>query len=142
MASGQKIQSAGPRAFQTRRTYLIVACVLAGVAVQSGCGGAQGPSYGSEDGRKIALLLSEVGDTTDAKRLASYFVKTAAPTKADYDRFTSHYFDLAGNPSVRGNTATAKVKIRHQGTGKDTGPVEWSFVKEGDTWKIKSAPLP
>lgn len=117
--------------------------LLAALTFSSGCGGSsKGPSFGSEEGKKIAELLGEVSDTADRQKLAGLFVKGAAPKAADLDRVAAYYYDLDGNPSISGDAATARVKARHQLSGQESGPVEWSFVKEGDRWKIKSAPLP
>ena len=121
-----------------------LAFLLLFVVMAPGCGGSTtGPSYGSTEGRKIAELVLAVGDSPDAKKLAAFFVQGSGPSKAaELNRFMSNYFELVGNPSVSGATATAKVKLRDHLSGKEGGPVDWSFVKEGDQWKIKSAPLP
>jgi hypothetical protein len=42
---------------------------------------------------------------------------------------------------VTGDTATATVAIARQTDSDNLKEVQWSFVKEGDEWKIKAAPL-
>lgn len=125
----------------------VVIVVLLSV-LPSGCGGSNstaGPGYGSADGRSIAELVEQVNDVkSNPAQLLKLFAAGAAPKdKAQIGRYTAYYFDVSGNPSVSGDTATAKVKIRPDGKAAGTdAEVEWSFVKDGGGWKIKSAPLP
>ncbi|HYW80950.1 MAG TPA: hypothetical protein VE890_15320, partial [Thermoguttaceae bacterium] len=44
--------------------------------------------------------------------------------------------------TVTGDTAKATITVTNADDGSVVGEVEWEFVKEGETWKIKSAPLP
>src|SRR5947209_8179587 len=122
------------------------ACLLVSLsALTVGCGGGPSlPSRGGADGRKIAELIGNFNDdVSNMKRMTASFAKDAMPTKpAEIKRYSTYMYELAGDPSVSGATATANVKMREHRSGDNRGPVEWSFVKEGDAWKIKSAPLP
>jgi hypothetical protein len=114
-------------------------------AALAGCGGgASVPSRGSEDGRQIAVLIGNFNDdVSSSKRMTASFAKGAMSTKAaDVKRYGNYMYEVVGAPSVSGDTATAKVKMRENRSGDTHGPLEWTFVKEGDAWKIKSAPLP
>jgi hypothetical protein len=51
-------------------------------------------------------------------------------------------YTVVGKPTVSGTTATAKVRVDPASGGATVGEVEWTFEKEGEKWKIKSAPLP
>src|SRR5262245_26327550 len=115
--------------------------VVLSTVVLSGCSktGA-GPSYGGEEGRKIAQLVELVNDEkSTAPNLARLFVKGAAPK--DSRKYPLYYYEVSGNPTVSGDTATAMVKVKLE-AGEETVEKEWSFAKEGEAWKIKSAPLP
>jgi hypothetical protein len=57
-------------------------------------------------------------------------------------RYSAYLYELASDPAVSGDMATANVKMREHRSGDNRSPVVWSFVKEGDVWKIRSAPLP
>ena len=43
---------------------------------------------------------------------------------------------------ISGETATAKVTLKDEQKGTDSVDQEWTFVKDGNAWKIKSAQLP
>ncbi|MFQ3594105.1 MAG: ABC transporter substrate-binding protein, partial [Gemmataceae bacterium] len=75
---------------------------------------------------------------SDPQKFSSYFVSRTAKKNTEYAKYM---FDVKGSPSIQGDQATAQVAVR-QDNGKDKGEVQWTFVKEGNTWKIKDAPLP
>jgi hypothetical protein len=114
--------------------------VLLSASLVLGCGGTyRPPSYGSEEGRNIALFMEEFNEAiSDARRFQNSFAdKPTQPMKV-YSQFM---YDVVGSPSIQGDQATAKIQIRTEG-GQDKGSLEWTFVKQGDKWKIKNAPLP
>lgn len=117
---------------------LVLGCCTVFVA---GCGGGRpaGPLFqGDEHG--VATAVEDLNDAkTQAKKFAASFVAGAAPK--DMKAFGPFEFYVAGKPDVSGATAKAKVSVRKQ-DGTEVGTPEWSFEKDGDKWKIKSAPLP
>jgi hypothetical protein len=122
--------------------------IAAGVAVLlltaglAGCGGHKRPNFGSDDGLKIAELIDLlVDDASSARRAQTLFAREATPKAAGLRKYGKYTFNLDGNPTVTGDTATATVHFRRH-TGQEVGAKEWTFVKEGAEWKIKSAPLP
>ena len=121
-------------------------CLLVSLsALTVGCGGGPSlPTRGGPDGREIAKLIGNFNDNvSNMKGMTASFAKGAMPTKqAEIKRYSTYMYQLGSDPSVSGDTATAQVKMREHRSGDNRGPVEWSFVKEGDAWKIKSAPLP
>lgn len=127
-----------------RRSTLALFAV--GFLSAAGCGGsvAQPPSYGSDDGKAIAVLVDQVNEfKSTASHFEKLFAPGAAPKGAAGKKYATLSYDVSGNPTVSGATATARVKMRKEmGDGGDAGEQEWSFVKDGDKWKIKSAPLP
>lgn len=120
-----------------------LAVALLGVV---GCGGDKtvNPSdYGGAEGLKIATLIGDFDDLkNDARKIGTAFAAGAAPKGADYRKFGTLGFHLVGKPTVTGDTATAKVSVEKPATGEKVGETEWAFVKEGEAWKIKAAPLP
>jgi hypothetical protein len=108
------------------------------ILVVQGCGSPAPPSYGSEDGKKIALLIEDLnekkGNTVESKKL---FVSVPA----NLVRLGQFSFDVKGSPSVTGTTATATLAVRTEG-GEDKGQQQWTFEKVGENWRIKTAPLP
>jgi hypothetical protein len=108
----------------------------------AGCGGPPVETFGGEDGKKIADIISHFDDLLQnrPKDFEGTFVASAVPKGATRKKYSNYQFSLLGRPTVTGTTATATVAMERFG-GQ---PVEktWEFVKEGDTWKIKAAPLP
>lgn len=123
---------------------LLLGCLVA--TVLAGCKGASpsaGPDHGSPDGRLIAELVENLADETGTpaklKRLFAQDVAVDARMAQRYARFS---YLVKGEPTISGTAATSTVAVRPEATGQDAVELEWSFVKEGDGWKIKTAPLP
>lgn len=121
--------------------FILRAFGLVIVVFALGCGGSpKPPTYGSEEGKKIAVLVEDLNEArADGKQFKQLF-SGSAPT--DWKKYSSFLYDVEGHPTVNGDTATARVKIRADGDGSDKGSQEWTFVKAGDGWKIKTAALP
>jgi hypothetical protein len=51
-------------------------------------------------------------------------------------------YTVVGRPSMNGTSATAKVRVDPAAGGATVREMEWLFEKDGDKWKIKSAPIP
>ncbi|VTR94001.1 Signal peptide-domain containing protein OS=Planctomyces brasiliensis (strain ATCC 49424 / DSM 5305 / JCM 21570 / NBRC 103401 / IFAM 1448) GN=Plabr_3097 PE=4 SV=1 [Gemmata massiliana] len=118
-------------------------CAVALALFVVGCGssgGGTGADMGSEEGRKVALLIEDMNDAKgNQKRTVEMFVKGTKPP--DPKKLVPYDYAVLGKPAIAGETATCKVRI-DKPTGEKVGEVEWTFEKEGDKWKIKSAPLP
>jgi hypothetical protein len=109
-----------------------------------GCGGSTDGKpldMGGEDGNKISALIEEVNEGIGSAREAdALFAKGSKP--ADLKKFTKFTYSIVGKPSVTGSTGTAKVRIDPAGGGQSLGEKEWTFEKDGDKWKIKTAQFP
>src|SRR5262245_60639250 len=118
-----------------RSTLLtVVALLLAGCSATSTD---RGPSYGGEDGKKIARRVDAlIDDRSSHPRMSKHFAKGAAPDARQWPKYAPYAFEVVGDPSISGTTATAKVRIVQDSDRKEVGQVEWSFVKEGEDWKI------
>ena len=108
-----------------------------------GCRHTTGPDYGGEDGSKIAALVDRMNDDSNTiPKLKASFASGTPIGKKDVKAYPRFRYELKGSPTVDGDSATATVEVSTY-TSNDAGSEkEWSFVKEGADWKIKSAPLP
>jgi len=127
---------------RTASFLLLLAIVL------PGCGGTDTSAtglvdMGGADGNKIAFVVEDLNDSKGSgKKFNASFAKGSTPTAVEAKKFSPYQFTVVGKPTVNGSEATAKVSVQKEGDGKEIGEKEWSFVKEGDAWKIKSAPMP
>jgi hypothetical protein len=111
------------------------------VGFVSGCSqsASQGLDMGSEDGKQIAELVEQLNDDGGRAKKAKEIFAAGGKESKNYGIFR---YDLKGKPSVSGTTATATILIEKLAGGDAPTEKQWEFVKEGDKWKIKSAPLP
>lgn len=126
----------------TARRFVVAAGCLC-LIVLVGCGGSDVKplDMGGADGSQIASAIEEVNDAVGSpKKLDAMFVKGSKPS--DPKKMAKCGFSIVGKPSVNGSTGTAKVRVDPAGGGQTLGEVEWTFEKNGDKWKIKTAPLP
>jgi len=108
-------------------------------ALLLGCGGGGGPSP-QADGEVIAALVAGTPDKAANAALAKdHFV--AVPPAAMLRRYYEGSFEPASAPSVSSDTATVAVKVLAP-DGTEKGRATWQFVKAGERWKLKDAPLP
>src|SRR5262245_9114663 len=102
-----------------RWQHLSFLVLFAGVSAIAGCSSnSSGPSYGGEEGRKIAFLISAVNDDkSTSANLAKLFAAGSAPK--DLRRYATYEYEVDGKPTVSGTTATAKIKMTREGNGPD-----------------------
>jgi hypothetical protein len=114
---------------------------LAAVALLAGCDSK--PSSGglyTGDAHLVSNLIEEMNDAkSSAPRAQKLFAKGSFP--AEFKKYYPYTFYAADKPKMEGAEATAEVAIRKE-DGTDLGKQTWTFVKEGEAWKIKAAPLP
>ncbi len=121
------------------RIVFALVCAAAPLGCSGSSASVKGPNFGSEDGTKIAGLISEFDD---AKARAAKFKKCfASPAPTTWKAYSNYMYDVEGAPKVTGDTATATVKIRPDGVPGEPFTREWTFVKAGADWKLKDAPL-
>lgn len=124
----------------------LAAAAIALAALMSGCGGearsSSVPVAGDE--RLVSDVVEDFNEARqDVKRSEALFAKGAMPAKAEFKKYGPFSFwPNVGGPKISGDTATMTVMVCDEKTGNDAGKVEWTFVKEGSGWKLKSAPLP
>lgn len=98
------------------------------------------PDFGSEEGLKIAQAVSEFND---AKNSQLKFKKSFAESPpANWKQYDKYSFQVKqGSPKVDGVNATATVTIHNESNFEVVATKEWTFVKVGDAWKLKTAPI-
>jgi hypothetical protein len=111
------------------------------LTLATGCG--QPQDVDSTEAGQVANLVREVADASGREQsFQALFAADAQPDKqvrAQYARFS---YRPADQPAVEGDQATIKVLVRHARDDSDAGELEWTAVREGDAWKLKTAPLP
>jgi hypothetical protein len=115
-------------------------CFLLAVLLSS-CSSGGVSSYGGEEGKKVADLISNLDDDLQESP-KTVFATGSVPQPNVLKKYLGMTYSLVGKPSVDGTTATARVAIERSATGDKVGEMDWTFVKEGDAWRIKNAPLP
>lgn len=120
------------------RTILLA--VLACVSV-AGCGGGDEKHVQSEREALDGVLSSFSDQAPNSKTLKVYFTDGKAPDAKALRAYQGKMFSTADEPAVADAKATIKVTVADEKTGKNLGPFEWTFAKDGDKWKIESAPL-
>ena len=109
-----------------------------------GCGDSvpQGADMGGDDGKQIADLVDRLNDENNTiPRLKALFATGTPLGKTDTRKYPLYRYELKGKPTVNGDSATAKIDVILNSSSETAGEREWTFVKDGDKWKIKSAPL-
>jgi hypothetical protein len=121
-------------------------CVLFVITLSTpGCGGSTDVAKPPTD--EIALLGNLVSQIPDAssrpQNLKALFAKDGTvPSEADRKRMQKLQFQVNGAPTMKDGTATAEVQVRNSSSPEAPGKAQWTFVKENDQWKLKTAPLP
>jgi hypothetical protein len=114
---------------------LTVAAVLAGCSASKDAAPATEP-------QQVGMVISSLNDVTSKPNLLTpWFAQGAAPPAAELRKYAAYTFKPNGKPTVSGDTATAKVRVLDD-KDHQVAEVEWTLVREGDRWKLKSAPLP
>jgi hypothetical protein len=116
---------------------------LSALAVLAGCSSGKREATNLTDHVAIQQILRSFGGSaSDPRNVPTWFAQGAAPPAAEQSKYAKYSYRAEGDPTVSGDTATVKVKLRDAKSDNEAGIVEWTFVNEGGQWKIKSAPLP
>ena len=93
------------------------------------------------DQKAISETINLLKDARSTKAFNNFFVGGKAPAKMS--KFHEKYidiFDPEASIKINGNTANVEVMLIDSTTDTET-PKSWVFEKDGEEWKIKSAPL-
>jgi hypothetical protein len=119
-----------------------------------GCGDAKPVPKEDRDIEKITAVLRGLPDVaSNPARASEFFAAGMVPSEKELSRYAGWSYDLTAPPTIAGDTATVRVQIQSLVKGlapqgkEGEGPTmrkqaDWSFVRDGDRWKLKSAPLP
>jgi len=125
----------------TRRRLGGIALFLL-AATLIGCGGREAPGPNESPADQLAAELRALPDRAlNPKVFRELFVEGAAPSDEQRPNYAKYGIRPAA-PSIDGDNATVQVSIYDDRAGKDVGTVTWTLVKQGDKWKLKTAPLP
>lgn len=109
----------------------------------AGCGSRTAPVDLSGDEMAVRLLISGLPDDIDSKKIATeLFVEGAMPDDTTRKRMAALMFMPLDGIAIDGDTAKAEITVSDGSTGSELGKVEWSAVKQGGQWKLKTVPLP
>lgn len=129
----------GPRP-ATLLVWATAVLLLAG-----GCGGGGGIPKTAPDEQKIRGLIPAVRESAEtAARFKTVFVEGAVPGEAERQRYRKYAYEIKPPVKFSGDEATVTVAVRNvAGKGQESlGETEWTAVRSGSEWKLKSAPLP
>ena len=109
-----------------------------------GCMGDNRPTVWTGDDKAISELIDDWKDVdkTDTAAAAAIFTKDAQPTVAQLKAYQNYNIMHNGPPKVSGTAATMPVLAYSLKKKGEPTPLDWTFEKEGEAWKIKAAPLP
>ncbi|ADV62637.1 hypothetical protein Isop_2057 [Isosphaera pallida ATCC 43644] len=117
-----------------------------------GCGGGQPVGSGGDSiDTQVEQYIMSMADLVGSPAFSRQFVDGSALTKAELKKYEGLSFEPASRPIFSGSDAcTIQVKVfddsapppAGDASQEPKGIVEWSLVKQGDVWKLKSAPLP
>lgn len=112
----------------------------AAAACLIGCGKDKPPV--ATDAHKIAGLVSGVSDASRSPdSFERLFVDGAAPDAKERPRYAQYSFELKST-AAEGDRVIATVVAREAKTGSVVGELQWTMVRQGDQYKLQSAPLP
>jgi len=95
------------------------------------------------EARRISDVVEQFNESrTNAKRSQGLFARGAMPATAQFKKYGQFSYFTTGTARADGDSATMEITVRDEKTSEDAGTVEWTFKKEGDSWKIATAPLP
>ncbi len=121
--------------------YRVALFLLLVMFALAGCSGSTPTGPSTDDRDVAAAVAASIPDAaSNAKSFKALFAGDA-PEK-ERTRYTKYQFRTPEKATVSGDTATVKVVVHDDNAGKDVGTVTWELVKQGDKWKLKSAPLP
>ena len=125
-----------------REFRFLTLLLVCAVALLTGCGGGGADKGPSDDKSKIENLvrgLSEFAGSASVELHKAQFAGGAAPPPAEMAKYAKLNFTPQA-PEISGDSATIKVDAADT-AGKAVGTYTWTAVKEGEQWKLKTAPL-
>jgi hypothetical protein len=130
--------------YTIQRCGWMVLMAMALCAPLVGCGGGEVATTSTEvteDQMAVGSLPSLAADkSNDLARLREVFVKDAWPSSSDRKKYADHMFDIDGDITVTGDTATFPIKITNYET-QASSTATWKAQKVDGTWLLSDAPV-
>jgi len=128
-----------------RKVFLPFVFALAATAMPllGGCYDSVEPD--STDNGKIRLLVSRFADDwINVAKTEAIFTSGAAPPDEQRKRYGDLAFGYVEDSltHIGENDVSFQVDFVKFGTGEPVSTETWTAVKEGEDWKLKTAPLP
>lgn len=93
----------------------------------------------SNDTKSVADLFAKLAEIDEPADRAKLFADDARPSEAVLRKMGQYEFHMIGSAQASGDTATVQVQLTQDSEAPRT--VTWTLVKDGNSWKLKSAPL-
>ena len=110
----------------------------------AGCQDQPRPTVWTGDNKAVSEVVDDWKDVDESNNVAAtaLFAKDAQPTAAQLKALRGYNVMHNGPPKIAGESATMPVLLYPRKAKAEPTPIDWSFQKEGEAWKIKAAPLP
>jgi hypothetical protein len=96
----------------------------------------------TSDVGQIDVLVGDLNDATRTQEsFAKLFAAGAAPADAERKSYAKYTYRSKATPSFDDSKATMNVAVRDVNDA-EIAALDWQFVREGDQWRLSSAPLP
>ena len=112
--------------------------------IATGCDFGSNSKVSRPDNSDEAVLRAALGNLTEFTKnigaMKQLYASGVTVTAKEQKEMRGKQFKLAEPVSIKaeGNTATFKVLVRQ---GENETTVEWTAVKESDTWKLQKTPV-
>ncbi len=111
------------------------------VFLLAGCG-PPGPAEGSDEDL-IREAISSVADLAGQPQRFQDLFSGSPPDDATRARYGDYGYRIAEDAiSQSGDSATVEVRLTAHATGDVVATMQWTCVRDGEAWKLESAPLP
>ncbi|MHB1034580.1 MAG: hypothetical protein ACYC35_09070 [Pirellulales bacterium] len=109
------------------------------ILVVVGCGGRT--NWDSTENGQLFFLVSGVAEAAQRpESFQSLFASGSVP--ADAAPYKKYTYQGDQQARISDDTAAMTVIVRDAKSGNEIARKEWTAVKEGGAWKLKTAPLP
>jgi hypothetical protein len=103
-----------------------------------GCGG----SGGGKPPTDLEYVLIDIPDAAGKpETFKELFATGAEIPEADRQKYSEGFFEIVSQEMESDTSAKLRVRFVDTMTVETKGEYDWLVVKEGDKWKLKSAPL-
>ena len=106
-----------------------------------GCGRGSSPKQFQPPTEVEQLVYDMADSAVTPDEFKAMFAQGVEVPEADRKTYSLSGFGLEKTVMESETAATLHVVVNSP-EGEEKGKVEWSAVKDGDKWKLKSAPLP